>query len=67
MPALSAKRLATTRPTDIPVELIDGFLPGLRVRIASIVGRVPTVVIALIVGALGAFLSIKGYMRPQRG
>jgi hypothetical protein len=33
VPALSAKRLAATRPTDTPIELIDGFLPGLRVRI----------------------------------
>jgi hypothetical protein len=31
--ALSARRLAATRATDKPVELIDGFLPGLRVRI----------------------------------
>jgi hypothetical protein len=33
VPALSAKRLAATRPTDEPIELIDGFLPGLSVRI----------------------------------
>jgi hypothetical protein len=33
VPALSAKRLAATRPTDRAIELIDGFLPGLRVRI----------------------------------
>jgi integrase len=31
--ALSARRLAATRATDKSVELIDGFLPGLRVRI----------------------------------
>ena len=33
VPALSAKRLAATRAADAPIELVDGFLPGLRVRI----------------------------------
>lgn len=33
VPPLSAKMLATIRPQDHPVELVDGFVPGLRVRI----------------------------------
>ena len=33
VPALSAKRLAATRAANAPIELVDGFLPGLRVRI----------------------------------
>jgi hypothetical protein len=43
-------------------------LPQVAIAIGSSIysGRVPTIVIALVVGALGAFLSIKGYMRPQR-
>jgi integrase len=33
VPALSAKALAATRPGAEPVELVDGHIPGLRVRI----------------------------------
>jgi hypothetical protein len=49
--------------------IIRIVVPQVAIAIGSSIysGRVPTVVIALIVGALGAFLSIKGYMRPQRG
>jgi len=32
-PPLSAKALAASRPGDRPIELIDGYVPGLRVRI----------------------------------
>jgi hypothetical protein len=43
--------------------------PQVAIAIGSSIysGRVSTIVIALIVGALGAFLSVKGYMRLQRG
>jgi hypothetical protein len=49
--------------------IIRIVLPQVAIAIGSSIysGRVPTIVIALIVGALGAFLSIKGYMRPQHG
>lgn len=33
VPALSAKALASIRPQEEPIELADGFVPGLRVRI----------------------------------
>jgi hypothetical protein len=33
VPALSAKTLAAIRPTAKPIELVDGYLAGLRVRI----------------------------------
>jgi integrase len=33
VPPLSAKTLANVRPSKDPVELVDGFVPGLRVRI----------------------------------
>src|SRR5947209_3739796 len=33
VPALSAKTFAAARPTTEPVELVDGQIPGLRVRI----------------------------------
>jgi hypothetical protein len=37
--------------------------PHITIAIGSTVysGRAPTIVVALIVGALGAFLSVKGY------
>lgn len=33
VPPLSAKALAHAKPTDRPIELVDGLLPGLRARI----------------------------------
>jgi integrase len=33
VPPLSAKTLANIRPSKEPVELVDGFVPGLRVRV----------------------------------
>ena len=33
VPPLSARALANVRPSKEPVELVDGFVPGLRVRI----------------------------------
>jgi integrase len=33
VPPLSARKLASTRPADEPTELVDGYVPGLRVRI----------------------------------
>lgn len=33
VPPLSAKKLASIRPCEKPVEIVDGFVPGLRVRI----------------------------------
>ena len=49
--------------------IIRIVVPQVAIAIGSSIysGHVPTVVIALIVGGLGAFLGIKGYMRPQRG
>ena len=32
-PPLSAKSLAAVRPGDRPIELVDGYVPGLRVRV----------------------------------
>ena len=48
--------------------IIRIVLPQVAIAIGSSIysGRVPTIVIALVVCALGAFLSVKGYMRPQR-
>ena len=45
--------------------IIRIVVPQVAIAIGSSIysGRVPTIVIALIVGALGAFLSIKGYVR----
>ena len=39
--------------------------PQITIAIGSTVysGRAPTIVVALIVGALGAFLSVKGYVQ----
>jgi hypothetical protein len=47
--------------------IIRIVVPQVAIAIGSSIysGRVPTIVIALIVGALGTFLSIKGYMRPH--
>ncbi len=49
--------------------IIRIVVPQVAIVIGSSIysGRVPTIVIALIVAALGAFLSVKGYMRLQRG
>ena len=33
VPPLSAKALAAVRPSNLPIELADGYVPGLRVRI----------------------------------
>lgn len=33
VPPLSARALAQVRPSDRPIELVDGYVPGLRVRI----------------------------------
>ena len=33
VPPLSAKALAQVRPTDRTIELVDGYVPGLRIRI----------------------------------
>src|SRR5262249_42015023 len=33
VPPLSARKLASIRPAEIPTELVDGYVPGLRVRI----------------------------------
>lgn len=33
VPPLSAKALAAVRPSAQPIELVDGYVPGLRVRI----------------------------------
>ena len=33
VPALSAKALAAVRPSTGPIEIVDGYVPGLRVRI----------------------------------
>ena len=33
VPPLSAKAIAAVRPTDKPTELVDGLVPGLRIRI----------------------------------
>jgi hypothetical protein len=45
--------------------IIRVVLPQIAVAIGSNIygGRAPTIVVALIVGALGAFLSFKGYVR----
>ena len=42
--------------------------PQVAIAIGSTVysGRVPTIVTALIVGTLGAFLSYKSYVRPKQ-
>lgn len=44
-------------------------VPQVAIAIGSSIysGRVPTIVIALIVAALGAFLSVNGYVRLQPG
>jgi len=43
--------------------IIRVVLPQIAIAIGSTIygGRAPTIVVALIVGALGAFLSVKGY------
>jgi hypothetical protein len=43
-------------------------VPQVAIAIGSSIysGRVPTIVAALIIGALGAFLSFKGYVRRAR-
>ena len=33
VPPLSAKALAAVRPSNVPIELADGYVPGLRVRV----------------------------------
>ena len=45
--------------------IIRVVLPQIAIAIGSTIygGRAPTIVVALIVGALGAFLSFKGYVR----
>jgi len=45
--------------------IIHIVAPQITIAIGSIVysGRTPTIVVALIVGALGAFLSVKGYLQ----
>ncbi len=45
--------------------IIRIVLPQTAIAIGSTIysGRVPTIVIALIVGALGTFLSVRGYVR----
>ena len=42
-------------------------VPQVAIAIGSSIysGRAPTIVIALIIGVLGIFLSIKGYVRPR--
>ena len=45
--------------------IVRVVLPQIAIAIGSTIygGRAPTIVVALIVGALGAFLSFKGYVR----
>jgi Arm DNA-binding domain len=33
VPPLTARALASVRPGAVPIELVDGYLPGLRVRV----------------------------------
>ena len=45
--------------------IIRIVVPPVTIAIGSTIygGRAPTIVVALIIGALGAFLSVKGYVR----
>ena len=52
-------------PDDYPNRPIRIVVPQVAIAIGSTIygGRAPTIVAALIIGALGAFLSFKGYAR----